>query len=288
MRDWLELIRTNLKQCALHWSDREGIVRELAAHLEECYTHARLQGYDDDDALEITLREVSDWRELGSEICRAKPREGTMNRLTKTVCLSGIAILFGAGLFLVFLDRAAMAQRFIWLACMAMLLVAAGAEENRLDHRTRSFWLPGFISLTGATLFLFATDALYDLPAFFREISLQPQRLLSWGSFHSFYFVWLSAQVVFGASAAFFSCRSGGTRTARVVAGMFPIVVMMGTSVVTITSTAAMSGKAVAAPFPVYLASGLFVWLVAPSITLLLGAAPFLTRSNRSATAPMC
>ena len=212
-----------------------------------------------------------------------------MNHRTKTVWLPGITILFAAGLVLVFLDRAAYLQRFIWIACMAMLLRAATSEANRLHPRTRSLWLPALVSMTAAAVFLFAADVVSDPFLFFRQISLHPQDLLmNPESPRSFYFVWLLAQVLFGALGALFSRRAGGTRTARIFAGAFPAIIFVGTYVALTPITSMFSGKAATSPLPAYLASALLVWVGAPALALLLGAAPFIRESNQNGIAQSC
>lgn len=276
MRDWKNFVTERLAGLIAPPEVKEDVTAELAAHLEECYSQARCEGLDDDAAFELALREVDDWPALSDSICRAK--ENAMNHRTKTVWLPGIAALFAVGLVLLFLDRAALMQRLIWLACMAMLFGAASSETNRLNQRTRSFWLPGFGSLTAACLLLLALDTLYTPWRLFLEISLHPQDLLrlNSGSPHFLYFGWLLAQVVFGALGALFSRRAGGTRIARIVAGAFPAVVIVGTYVALMPFTVMFSGKATTASLRAYAVSAMLVWVVAPGLTLLLGAAPFL------------
>lgn len=75
-----------------------------------------------------------------------------MNPRTKTFWLPAIAILFAFGLILLLRDSAAVLQRIIWIACMAMLLCAAASEAKLLNRRTRRFWLPGFVSPTASTV----------------------------------------------------------------------------------------------------------------------------------------
>jgi hypothetical protein len=277
MNNWQTMVRKKLEGGGLPRAHRDDVIHELAAHLEESYAQARSGGLADDAAVEQTLQQVEDWDVLAEDIRRAKPREDDMNHRTKTLWLPGIAIMFGAGLLLVFLDRAASLQRFIWIGCMAMLLVAAASESNRLNHRTRSFWLPGFVSMTAATLFLFAADIVSDPFLFFSQISLHPQDLLRTNSGPRwFYFVWLLAQVLFGALGALFSRRAGGTRTSRIVAGALPAIIIVGTYVVLIPFTSKFSGNAAISPLPTFVASAMFVWVGAPAVVLLLGAAPFL------------
>lgn len=277
MHDWPKIVRGKL-QCGLPPAQRDDVIRELVAHLEECYAEARSEGLTDDAAAEHALQQVEDWGVLSAQIRRSKTQEDDMHHRTKTVWLPGIAFLFAAGLLLVFLDRAAHLQRLIWIACMTMLLVAAAPEANRLHRTTRSLWLPGLVAMTAAALFLFAADIVYDPFRFFSQITLHPQDLLrtNSGSQRWFYFVWLLAQVQFGALGALFSRRAGGTRASRIGAGALPAIIIVGTYVALIPFTSMFSGKAALSPLPAYVASALLVWVGAPAVALLLGAAPFL------------
>jgi len=91
--------------------------------------------------------------------------------------------------------------------------------------------------------------------------------------------------VLFGALGALFSSRAGGTRTARIFAGALPAIVIVGTYVALMPFTSLFSGKAATSSLPAYLASALFVWVAAPTVALLLGAAPFIRESNRNEVA---
>ncbi|HYA22605.1 MAG TPA: hypothetical protein VEF05_00505, partial [Terriglobales bacterium] len=174
-------------------------------------------------------------------------------------------------------------QRLIWIACMAMFLCTAASEVNRLNQRTRRFWLPGFVSLTAAVLFLFAVDIVYDPFLFFTQVSLHPQYLLRWnsGSPRLFYIVWLFAQAAFGALGALFSARLGGSRATRIAAGALPAIVIVGTHAALVPIYNRIAGKAFISPLPAYLASAMLVWVAAPAIAVLVGALPFLRESNK-------
>jgi hypothetical protein len=186
------------------------------------------------------------------------------------------------------LDRAAFLQRLIWIACMAMFLCTAASEADRLNQRTRRFWLPGFVSLTAAGLFLFAVDIVYDSSLFFTQVTLHPQDLLRWnsGSPRLFYLVWLFAQVAFGALGALFSARLGGSRRARIAAGALPAIVIVGTYTALVPITDRIAGKAFTSPLPAYLASAMLVWVATPAITVLAGALPFLREASLGEAQP--
>ncbi len=280
--DWTQLVRESL---AGSRSCSQDVVTELAAHLEEAYEEARARRSSETEALRLALEQVDDWHVLAAEIARAKSEEdsmndGTMNHRTKTILLPTVATLFAVGLVLLFLNRAAVFQRLIWVACMALLLCAAASEANRLNLRTRSLWLPGFVTLTAASLLMFAEEIVlvHDSSFYFTDISLRPSHLIS-GLPRWFYITWLFAQVPYGALGAFLSRRGGGTRFARIVAGAFPALAMFVVCSVVIPISVFFANNAYALHHPSTLAFGILIWAGAPAVALMLGAVPFLKDS---------
>jgi len=277
MPDWKKLVEERLTTLRLPPSAKQDVVAELAAHLEDSASADRASN----EPVRPAIAHIP-WCKLANAIEHSKREQGTMNRRSKTFWFPAMAILFALGLILLLRDSAAVLQRLIWMACMAMLLCTAASEAKRLNRRTRCFWLPGFVSLTAASVWLFDIDIVYDPSLFFRQISLHPQDLLRWNSAspRSFYFMWLIAQVAFGALGAFFSSRAGGTRSARFLAGAFPAMVIVGTYVGLVPITARISGQAFTSPLAAYLGSAMLVWVAAPAIAVLAGASPFLSESN--------
>ena len=276
-QDWRAVVLRGISAAQLPMAQRDEIVAELAAHLEETHAAARLRGFDDSEALKFTLQEVKDWKALAKRICRAKSTEELMNPITKRYLLPAMAILLPIGLLLVLLDRAAIAQRFIWISEMALLLCAAVSEGKRLNQRTRSLWLPGFVSLTAASLFLFAEETVlvHDPSFYFTDISLRPDHLSS-GLPRWFYLAWLLAQTLCGAVAAYLSRRAGGSLRARILAAAFPAIVMFALWTLVIpVSALAEHNVFLWNHWPYYLL-GVFVWVVPPAIALVAGATPFL------------
>lgn len=141
-------------------------------------------------------------------------------------------------------------------------------EEQSMNNRTKSFWLPALASFTAASLFLLALT----------KISMQPQSLirLSSGLGRPFYFGWVAAQILFGALGAFLSRRAGGSRTTRILAGIFPAIVMFLLWAVVIPASAIAEHNAFVLNHPLYYALGIFVWVVPPGVALLAGTVPFL------------
>jgi hypothetical protein len=278
--DWAELVREHL---ALPCT--EGVVSELASHLEEIYTDA-CGRMSDTEALRIALEQVDDWQARAAEIARTKAGEdsmndGTMNDRTKTVLLPATAVLFGVGLMLLFVDRTAILSRLVWFICIALLLGAAATEPKRLNLRTKSLWLPGLVSLTAASLLISAQEfvLMHDPSFYFTDISLRPSHLIS-GLPRWFYFAWLFIQLPCGALGAFLSRRNGGTRVARIRAGAFPALTMFCICVLLIPVSAFFEHSSFVLSHPSGLAFGVLIWAVVPAITLLLGAAPFLKQST--------
>lgn len=292
MHNWQQLVREKLiceatKNGGRARAQRDDVIRELAAHLEEVYEEARACSSGDPEAMQIALHQVDDWQALATEIVRAKSEEDSMNTMshrTKTVLLPAIAILFGVGLVLLFLDRAAILQRLIWMACMALLFCVVASEADRLNLRTRSLWLPGFVALTAASLLMFAEEIVlvHDPSFYFTDISLRPGHLIS-GLPRWFYFGWLIGQVLCGALGAFLSRRGGGTRAARMVAGAFPALVMFLLCGLAIPVSAFFEHNTFALSHPSRLALGILIWAAVPAVALLLGAAPFLRQPDNLA-----
>jgi len=272
--DWKQLVGERL---AGTQSCSPEVVTELADHLEEVYEGARARGCSETEAERIALEQVNDWQALAAEIGRAKIQEDSMNHRTKTVWLPAIGIVFSFGLLLLFLDRAPVLQRLMWVACMALVLGVVATEASRLNPRTRSIWLPGFVSLVAASLLMFAEEiVMFHDPSFlFTDISLRPSHLIS-GLPRWFYIVWLLAQVPCGALGAYLSRRGGGTRSARAVAGAFPALIIFFLCGLAIPMSAAVEHNAYVLHHPARLALGIFIWAVVPAVGLLLGAAPFL------------
>lgn len=278
---WAELVRVRLPlRCP------KDVVSELASHLEEVYADACASGTSDTEAVRIALEQVNNWPALAARIARTKSEEesmndGTMNDRTKTVLLPAIAVLFGVGLILLFVDHAAILPRVVWFACIALLLRTAAFERNRLNLRTKSLWLPGFVSLTAASLLMFAEEfvLVHDPSFYFTDISMRPGHLISelprW-----FYIAWLLVQVPCGALGAFLARRNGGTRIARMVAGAFPALTMFFLCGLLIPITAFFEHNTFALSQPSSLAFGVLIWAAVPGVALLLGAAPFLKEST--------
>src|SRR5215467_5972917 len=80
MPDWQRLVRERLSRLDLDMADREEVCAELAAHLEDAYNCAVAAGASDEEALALARRQVTNWRELKSQIEFARKKELLMNK----------------------------------------------------------------------------------------------------------------------------------------------------------------------------------------------------------------
>lgn len=287
MPDWNKLVREHLQPYqAPH---REEVVTELAAHLEETYEAARSQGLTESAALELTLQEVCDWRVLAANIHRAKSEENPMNQQrTRKLWLPTLATITLTAVLLVVFDRIhasplavglghlAMMLQLAWFAAMP-LLGQTKSEEALMNQRTRTIWLPGFVTLTAASLFLFAEEfALMHGPSFYStDMTLRNQHL-GFGLPFWLYSAWLLAQALCGALGAFLSRRGGGTRRARIVASAFPALMMFGLFGLAVPISVVFEHNPYVLSHPSVVVMTILIWAGGPGVALLLGAAPFL------------
>ena len=189
-----------------------------------------------------------------------------------------------AGPLAVGLGHFAIALQLGWFAAMP-ILGKTKSEEALMNERTRSVWLPGFVSLTAASLFLFAEEFVltHDPSFYLTDLSLRPQHVVS-GLPLWLYCAWLLAQILCGALGAFLSRRGGGTRLARIVAGAFPALTMFLLFALIVPVSAFVERNAYVLHHPSVIAVGVMIWAGVPAVALLIGAAPFLRDSQLKTT----
>lgn len=263
MPDWKKLVEERLSALNLAPGAKDEVIAELAAHLED----ASAAGPDPTGPENPVLADVP-WQEMARAIERTKREEAKMNRRTKTMWLPLIAILFTAGLVLLFMNRAAILQRVIWAGCTALLLCAAATEANRLNQRTRSLWLPALTTFFGASVTLM-------LCQLFR---LQPQ-IVSIGKIPMwFYWPWLAMLPAFGAFGACLSRRAHASISTRLAAGLSPALIMLTVMLIVLPWGLVLDGL----HFFILVSFGLGLanWVALPAFALLLGALPFLGKQK--------
>jgi hypothetical protein len=145
----------------------------------------------------------------------------------------------------------------------------AKREEGIMNDRTRQLWLPGLASFSAAMIC---------------ELTLGRGALSGESLFYSHtkqlaYASWLVAQLCCGAVGAYLSRRTGGNRSARLAAAMFPSAILLTTMVIVIAicEIGRATGLAFAALDMSLLINPVFAVVLIPSIAMLLGALPFLS-----------
>ena len=195
-----------------------------------------------------------------------------MNHRTKTIWLPAIAILFATGLVLVFMNRAAVLQLLIWVACTVLLLCAAATEANRLNYRTKTLWRPALTTFLAASVSLMLCQLL----------GLKPH--ITWVGPDAiwFYWPWLLTLPIFGALGALLSRRAGGPVALRLAAGLSPALIMFTVMLVVLPLSVAIDG------FHLFqlVSFGLLIvnWVALPALALLIGELPFLRLERGQST----
>jgi hypothetical protein len=103
MRDWKTVVKANLGTLRMDVDQREEIISELAAHLEDLYQEHRTHGMSESMAFQLCLRQVAGGQRIARSVERTK--EGIMNHRTKALWLPGLATLATASILLVILQQ---------------------------------------------------------------------------------------------------------------------------------------------------------------------------------------
>jgi hypothetical protein len=157
---------------------------------------------------------------------------------------------------------------------LAAEIQRATREENSMNNRTKTFWLPALTAFVIASVFQLALT----------RIGAQPQSLvrLTSGLGAWLYAGWLLAQILCGAVGALLSRRAGGTVLVRILASVFPAMVMLGLWGVVIPVSALLQNNVFVLRHPLCYAAGAFPAVVLPAVALLLGAFPFLREPSHA------
>ena len=94
MPDWNALVREQLAGLVLEQDEREEVIAELAAHLEESFEELRRQGLTEEAAVSRTLLQVKDWQDLRRKIQTERRKENIMSNRVRQLWLPGFATLF--------------------------------------------------------------------------------------------------------------------------------------------------------------------------------------------------
>jgi hypothetical protein len=150
---------------------------------------------------------------------------------------------------------------------LARKIKDAKKEEERMNPRTKQLWLPGLATLTASMgwLMILQRENWHLHDTFFHGgPPLMP------------YLIWLLTQPVFGAMGAYLSRLAGGDRRARLAAGIFPSIAMLGLLVFIGLMAFYVEQNPFVWKHPAYFGLIIFPWVIFPGIALLVGVFPFL------------
>lgn len=143
----------------------------------------------------------------------------------------------------------------------------AKSQEDPMNHRTKSLWLPALLTLLGASVSLMATQFL----------GLQPRLVWIHGMGITLYWPWIAGLPLCGALGAHLSQRAHGPLRARLAAGLSPALIMLIVMLLILPWGLALDG--IHFLTLVSFGMGLANWVALPAFALLIGAAPFLHQS---------
>ncbi len=139
-------------------------------------------------------------------------------------------------------------------------------EEDAMNHRSKSIWLPGWITLTLSMSLLALLDAVGLHP---RIVWINnPPLIVS--------LPWLVVLPAVGALGAYLSRRARGRVWQRLIAGVFPAVAMGSFFLAVLPLSLTVDSHVPTRLVLSGLASGLLGWVAIPAAALLVGTLPFL------------
>jgi hypothetical protein len=144
---------------------------------------------------------------------------------------------------------------------LARKIQRAKHKEETMNTRTKHIWLPGLVSLT------LAMGSLMILI----QVSLQP-RLLGRSQLQVVILPWLVLLPLCGGAGAYLSSRGGAERWARLVAGLFPTIVLFIVGAILVLTRLVVFVR----PQWWYGSLAVALGIILPSVALLLGTVPFL------------
>jgi hypothetical protein len=162
--------------------------------------------------------------------------------------------------------KQALGHRANWHG-LAKRIRRAKSKEEGLNHRTKTLWLPGLVSLTASMTWLMLLQRVGPqprMPWLHSGLPLMP------------YLVWLLTQPLFGATGAYLSRRAGGERLTELTASLFPAIVMLGLWCLVVAISILVEKNPHVLPQWRLVLFGAFNWAVLPGFLLLLGKLLFL------------
>jgi hypothetical protein len=177
-------------------------------------------------------------------------------------------------------ERKALAQVTDWIRLRKRLERTREGDSMR-NQQIRAVWFPGLLTTIVAFGLLRVILAFGALPWWILQgrasslLHLPPLQTETW----LFVLPWLAALPLAGATGAFASWRASGRSAQRVLAALFPALVIAGLvalNVVTELIIALAPGRPESQPLTVRLLVFTIPWVWLPVLSLLLGSLPFL------------
>jgi len=113
MPDWRKLVQRRLSGLALDFTEKEEIHTELAAHLEESYEALCTEGLPEQDAVQKTLAQAGDWKDLQRKIFSVKRRRQPMHKRVHQLWIPGLLAMALSTAFLMTVQRLGFQPRMV-------------------------------------------------------------------------------------------------------------------------------------------------------------------------------
>jgi len=170
MPNWQEHVRQRLSGLALDAAEKDEVLAELAAHLEESYEVFRKRGLPEQEALQRTLAQVADWQDLQRKILIARRREQPMQKRVHQLWFPGLLTMTLSVIFLITLRKLGFQPRNVgsgpdgilfyapWLASLPFFGALGAYLSARSGGLPRTMLLASAfpaLALTGAFLSMF-------------------------------------------------------------------------------------------------------------------------------------
>jgi len=155
---------------------------------------------------------------------------------------------------------------------LATKIQRAKSEEEIMNHRTKSLWLPALASILAASVAM----------TLLQFAGVRPRLVWTGPMAMSFYWPWLAILPLCGALGAWLSRRDQGTVRSRLIAGLAPVLWLLFLAFLAEPLEIATSGLSHLR----YFGYGVANWVAIPGFALLVGAIPFLWERNIPAAQP--
>lgn len=121
MPDWQKLVSEQLTTLRLSHTEKEEVIVELAAHLEESYEAFCNRGLPESEAAHRSLEQVSNWQVLQRKILAAKRREDVMKERMHRLWIPGFVTLILSMVLLAALQKQGLSPRIVGQGPRAVL-----------------------------------------------------------------------------------------------------------------------------------------------------------------------